>query len=198
MTPENKLKALLEKEDYGAGARLAEYLGVPRNYISRWAKGVSRYKIPKELLPKIAKFFGVPLDYFFEDTDKISVKLIPFIGKASCGVPMEYVYDASEYLPVPSNLGDHLYAIEAEGDSMSPKIKSGDLVLCDMDKEVKDSDIVHYTVDGDSGIKKIKFTGSGIMLIPLNPNYEPIFYSDDQLKHLTNKFVKCVRVIASL
>ena len=198
MSPEKKLKSLLEQEGRGAGTRLAEYLGVPRNYVSRWAKGVSRYQIPKEYLPKIAQFFGVPIEYFFDTDNKVRVKLVPFIGKASCGVPNEYVYEANEFIPIPSTFGDHIYAVEAEGDSMSPKINEGDVVLCDMDKEVRDGDIVHYTIDNESGIKKIKFTDNGVVLLPLNEKYSPIIYTNDQLEHIPFRITKCTRVFKDL
>lgn len=46
-------------EGYGAQNRLAEHLGVPRQKVSNWVKGVG--SPPRELWPQIEKFFG--LDY---------------------------------------------------------------------------------------------------------------------------------------
>lgn len=197
MTAEKKLLELVKNSPRGTATKLAEYLGVPRMYISKWTVQAPRYRIPKEYLPKIAKFFKVPLEYFFEDDIK-SIKLVPKIGKASCGVPLEYVYEADEYVPVSVSTSGEEYVVEAEGDSMSPKINEGDEVLCDIQVDVKSGDIVHYTINGESGIKKIKFLENGIMLIPINPNYEPKFYSNEELENGNARFVRCKKVISNL
>lgn len=198
MTAEKRLHELIKSSPRGTSAKLADYLGVPRPYISKWTLQSPRYRIPKEHLPKIAKFFKLPLEYFFDDHMK-GVRLVPKIGKASCGVPVDYNYDnADEYIPINYDLHGELYVVEAEGDSMSPKINDKDDVLCDASAEVKSGDIVHYTIDGESGIKKIKITDSGITLIPINAAYEPKFYSKDELQQLGANFVKCVRVISKL
>lgn len=198
MKAEDKLNELIESGGRGTATKLAEYLKVPRGYISRWASGT--YRIPREQLPKIANFFGVDVSIFLVDDDKkTGVKMIPFIGKASCGVPSEYAYDTYDTLvPVPISFGDNIYYVEAEGDSMFPKIKNGDWVMCDLDKAIENGNIVHFTIDGESGIKVYKETRDGIYLVPINTEYQPTFYTFDELKSLQARFAKCVSITSRL
>ena len=195
-----KLNSLLEQEGRGAKTRLAKFLGVPRNYPSRWI-GSDDYGVPRDQLPRIAEFFGVTVDYLLAEDGKEPLdRKIPVIGPASCGVPGEYYGDSMDYVYVPSGIyKKRLYAVTAEGDSMSPKINHGDIVICDPEQMPNNGDIVHYTVDGESGIKKIKFSEDGetIILLPINTNgYEPIIYNMNNVH--SYRFAKCVRLISSL
>jgi len=69
-----------------------------------------------------------------------------------------------------------MYAVEAEGDSMSPKINDGDIVYCCANQIIDSGKIVHYSLNGESGIKRYKIneTGTIISLIPINSDYEII------------------------
>lgn len=64
----NKLDALV-KRDKISFYSLAKKLGIPTSFFSEWKKGKMMPKVDK--LQKIAKYFGVPVEYFLED---ISVK----------------------------------------------------------------------------------------------------------------------------
>ena len=198
MKAEDKLNELIQDRGRGTATKLADYLKVPRVYVSRWQNG--SYRIPKEKLPMIANFFGVDVgDFLVDDVKKSGVKMIPFLGKASCGVPAEYAYDMFDTLvPVPSSFGNNIYYVEAEGDSMLPKIKNGDWVMCDLDKAIDNGNIVHFTINGDSGIKVYKATETGVYLIPINTEYEPTFYPHEELKSLETRFAKCVSITSKL
>lgn len=195
---EKRLAELIESSPRGTSTRLAEYLGVHKMSVSKWAKQYDRYRIPKEHLPKIAEFFKVPIEHFFYD-DMKQVRLVPKIGKASCGVPTEYVYEASEYVPYATRGTKNEYAIDAEGDSMSPTIKDGDEVLCELDADIQNGDIVHFTYNGESGIKRYREDESGVYLIPDNPAYPPKFIPKSEINEDNRLFTaKCTRVTSKL
>jgi repressor LexA len=199
MNPKEKLKELLEKKGRGAYSQLAQYLNVPRNYVTRWVKD-EKYNFPYEYINEIATFFNVNPAYFIHDEDdKIPLThYIPIIGKASCGVPVEYhYYDYGEKLPITADLyKEGRYAVIAEGDSMEPKIKDGDIVICDPEIYPENGNIVHYTLNGESGIKKLvrDEMGNAVMLMPLNEKYPPIpIKESDELR-----MAKCLRVVSEL
>jgi len=199
MSVSEKLRTLLDKEGRGAQARLAKYLNVPRNYISRWVND-PKYGVPRDQIPKIANYFGVSSDYLLSDDAKMPLsRKIPIIGRASCGVPGEYYTDEVEYMEVPMTMySDGAYAVAAEGDSMSPKINDGDIVICNNTENIASGDVVHYTIDGESGIKKIKISDNGetIMLIPFNTTYDPIIVSN--LEKHTISMSRCSHTISKL
>jgi len=199
MRPKEKLKELIELKGRGTATKLANYLNVPRNYITRWVKD-EKYNFPYEYINEIAKFFNVTPSYFLEEDDKIPLThYLPIIGEASCGVPTNhFYYEDYEKIPVPADLyREGRYAVIAKGDSMLPKINDGDIVICDMNMYIDNGNIVHYTLNGESGIKKVIMDNNNnpIMLMPLNTEkYSPIpINKGDKLR-----MARCFKVISNL
>ena len=68
---------------------------------------------------------------------------------------------------------------------MEPKMSSGDVVIVRKQPDAESGDIAIVCINGDEATcKKIKKTPEGIMLISLNPAYEPMFYSKKQVEEL--------------
>lgn len=195
MTPEEKLNSLLE--DYGRGgkAKLAKFLKVPPVYVTRWVTD-DKYHIPRDMIIKIENFFNLPDGYFLSDKGKPKVRTIPLIGLASCGIPQEYDLDGYEPIPVSEDIyEDGMYAVKAEGDSMSPKINNGSIVYCNVNRQIDNGNIVHYSLNGESGIKRYKINDRGdiISLVPINSDYDIItVHADDNVN------LKMSRVIGSV
>jgi len=199
MTPKEKLGKLLEKKGRGAGSKLAEYLNVPRNYITRWVKD-EKYNFPYEYINEIAKFFNVTPSYFLEnEDDKIPLThYLPVIGEASCGVPTNhFYYEDYDKIPIPADLyREGRYAVVARGDSMLPKINDGDIVICDVNMPIYNGNIVHYSLNDESGIKQIVMDNNNLplMLVALNNAYPPIpIKKEDDLR-----MARCFKVIGNL
>ncbi|MFY4785983.1 S24 family peptidase, partial [Aliarcobacter butzleri] len=86
-------------------------------------------------------------------------------------IPKEYDLNGYDPIPVPIDIyREGMYCVVADGDSMSPKINNGDIVYCDPQKQIDSGNIVHYWIDGESGIKRYKINEAGtiITLIPIN------------------------------
>lgn len=135
-----------------------------------------------EKLTAIAKILNVTTDYLL-DKDIIETKVIPLIGKSSCGIPKEYDLNGYDPIPVPIDIyREGMYCVEADGDSMSPKINNGDIVYCDPHKQIDSGNIVHYWIDGESGIKRYKINEAGTIIspIPINTEYDIITIHCDE------------------
>ncbi|WP_026803616.1 LexA family transcriptional regulator [Aliarcobacter lanthieri] len=138
--------------------------------------------IPVSLYPLISKALNMSIDEIMGN-QSLSSRLVPLIGKSSCGKPKDY--DLSNYEPVSVPLDmyiDGMYAVEADGDSMAPRINDGDIVYCIPNQIIDNGKIVHYWLNGESGIKKYKINEAGtiISLLPLNPDYDIItIHCDD-------------------
>ncbi|MBR8462959.1 hypothetical protein KDD93_00010 [Campylobacter sp. faydin G-24] len=130
----------------------------------------------------------------------MGVKFIPIIGVASCGRPeMSFNDDINESIPYPKNLWNkNLYAVRACGESMSPEIDNGDVVVCDKMATIKNGDLVHYTLFNDAAIKiYYKDDMKNIKLIPRNqsPAFMTvnIMHNDDGLlENFTATKVVCI------
>ena len=88
-----------------------------------------------------------------------------------------------------------MYAVRAEGDSMSPKINNNSLVYCRTNMQIDSGNIVHYSINGESGIKKYKINEKRdiISLIPINSDFDIItVHADDGVNLKMSKVVGVV------
>lgn len=160
---------------------LASKLGVNRVSISNYEKG--KNNPTHNNLLKLSAILGVQL----MDECSVITKFIPLIGLASCGIPKDYNLSNYENIPIDSRLfRDGMYAVEAEGDSMTPKINSGNIVYCSPNENIENGNIVHYTYHGESGLKKFKVNEDQdiISLIPMNSEYDIVTISEFDAKNL--------------
>ena len=112
---------------------------------------------------------------------------IPVLGEVIAGVPIEAIEDILDYEEISEDMaakGEH-FALKVKGDSMEPVFYAGDIVIVRQQPTADSGDIVIALVNGDeSTIKKLKLTDDGLMLIPANPAYEPMYYTRKQIDTL--------------
>lgn len=149
---------------------LAKRLGVNRVAISNYEKG--KNNPTHENLIKLSDILDVQL----LESAKNIYKTVPFLGSSDSEVPQ-----GKHNMTIKANIGvddriykDGMYAIEATNDAMSPKINSGNVVYCSPRDFINSGDIVHYSVNGESGIRKycINEAGTVVALIPINPEFD--------------------------
>ena len=189
----NRIKELREK----AGKQqkeLAIDLGVSQPTVSDWESG---RKIPSaKSTSKIADYFQVPIDYLLgreptpegaPDPSRPGSKWIPVLGRVAAGTPIEAVEDILDYEEIDAKTAasGEYFALQIKGQSMEPKISDGDVVIVRQQSVCNSGDIAVVLVNGDEAtVKRIKKRPEGIMLIPSNPAYEPMFYSNEDIEKL--------------
>ena len=68
---------------------------------------------------------------------------------------------------------------------MEPRIMDGDLIIVKLQNDVESGDTAIVIVNGDEATcKKIKKRPEGVLLISNNPDYEPMFYSNKDIRDL--------------
>ena len=138
-----------------------------------------------EALMRISSIFDVSVDYLLgregqknNAASNGSVK-VPVLGDVRAGLPMEAVENILDYEEISPDMAAHgdYFALRIRGDSMEPRIHEGDVVIVRRQPDVDSGDLAIVLVNGDSAtIKRVRKLSDGIMLIPLNPSYEPIYY----------------------
>lgn len=186
------------REQTGISQRkLAEVLHVSQQTVGSWE--VNRTTPSPEIMNKIADYFGVTLDSIYgRKTTNNSIQQenhatrIPVYGCVAAGIPIEAIdnfdsTDPDDWEEIDEHMskdGDY-FALRIKGDSMEPKMSSGDVVIVRKQPDAESGDIAIVCINGDEATcKKIKKTPEGIMLISLNPAYEPMFYSKKQVEEL--------------
>ena len=175
---------LLKDEQRISQVKIASAIELAPPHLSSILKRKGR-KFSAEHIPKLAKLFQVDESFLLGSETKTKVQTIPLIGLASCGIPQEYDLNGYEQVPISEELyHEGMYAVRAEGNSMSPKINDNNLVYCRADMQIDCGHIVHYSINGESGIKKYKMNEKGniISLIPINSDFDIITVHGVDLK----------------
>lgn len=175
---------------------VARLLHVSQQTIASWENGT---RMPShEVMATIADLFGVTVDYLIgriSSTTKEPTKTanrIPVYGNIAAGIPIEAVVDydpdnADDWEEISEDLannGAHI-ALRIKGSSMEPRMRTGDVVIIRVQPDVENGDIAAVRVNGDEvTCKKICKSSEGLMLIPLNPDYETKFYTPAQISDL--------------
>ena len=197
---ENLIKMYRKRAGYSQ-KEVAEALHVTQGAVSSWEKG--RWEPDKGNLAAMADMFGVTVDALIGRQQQIDpapwkeivVKpelfpedevLIPVVASLRCGFGRsgEAVYKDKKPVPKSSvkRWGENIVYYEAVGESMSPTITPGDLLVTIPGQAWEDGWIVVVDVNDSDTIKRIRHAkDGGIDLIPDNPKYKPMHLSPDDL-----------------
>jgi repressor LexA len=138
----------------------------------------------------IANVLGVSVDYLLDKKQQAqnsSTRLIPLLGTVPAGTPIEAIEDIEDYIDIYPRFVKHgeLFALRVQGDSMEPDLHHGDIVIIEKQEFVENGDVAVVRVNGeDVTLKRVKLTARGLMLIPSNPAYDPVYFDSDQIATL--------------
>ena len=168
-------------------ADVAEYIGLTQGAYSNWERGET--KIDSLQLSRLAELFGVSVDYLLGKTDVPSSSYIrvPVLGRVVACIPIDAIEDVIDWEDISTAAaGDGEYfGLQIKGHSMEPKISDGDVVIVRRQPDVDSGDIAVVLVNGDDAtVKRIKKSPQGVTLIPSNPAYEPMYYSNEEIESL--------------
>ena len=140
-----------------------------------------------ERLKKIADYLGVSL--YALDPSLASHQpstdhshWIPILGRVAAGIPIEMIEDIEDYEEIDDSLGE-CFGLVIDGDSMSPDLPKGSTVIVHKQDDIESGQIAIVCIDGnDATCKKLIEHESGITLASLNPMYEPMFFTNEEIK----------------
>ena len=164
--------------------------------VQKWEKGIA--EPPLSVLRKLSELFRVEL-YDLTETDLSRQQpqasrgiSIPVLGKVAAGLPIEAIENIIDYEEISreqARYGEY-FGLMLKGHSMEPRMYEGDIVIVRKQENVNSGEIAIVLVNGsEATCKKIRKTGDGIMLIPLNPNYDPLFYNHQEIEELPVRII---------
>lgn len=196
---------------------MADMCGFSKAYIGQLEKGVNP-STGKPISPtiqafdKIAQAVGLDLDTFLKELDGNQLVTlmpdgsqekspshhakgvrIPVLGRVAAGIPIEAITDVDDWEEIPESMAKtgEYFALRIKGESMSPKLQPGDIVIVKKQNDVDTGNTAIVLVNGnDATVKQIKKTETGIMLVGLNVEvYQPHFYSNKEIEELPVKII---------
>lgn len=168
-----------------------------RAAIAKWETGRTQ-NIKRTQIEQLSKLFGIKpselmcikkddVNEYYQDMEETTGVKIPVLGKVAAGIPIEMIEDVVDYEEIPSSMtktGEY-FALQVKGDSMQPRICEGDVLIVRKQADAESGDIVIATVDGqDATCKRLMKYTEGISLMSLNQKYDPMFFSNEEIKNL--------------
>lgn len=182
---------------------LGKKIGVQKSAIRKYEKG-EVVNIKRATIETLSKIFNVSPSYLMciDDNNNrniLKTNRIPVLGKIPAGIPIELIEDVIDYEDISEEMlkGDREYfGLKVSGDSMNPKYLDSDVLIVQKADDCESGQDCIVMVNGDDGtFKRVIKNKDGIILQPLNPNYEIKFYSNDEIEKLPIKILGVVREI---
>ena len=123
---------------------------------------------------------------------------IKVLGRVAAGIPIEAIEDIIDIEEISEELAKtgEFFGLQIHGDSMTPNICEGDIVIVRQQDDAESGDIVIATINGDEATcKRLRKYRDGIELISINPSYEPFEFS---CKEIIEKPVKIIGKVVEL
>jgi len=120
---------------------------------------------------------------------------VPLVGSIACGEPLEAFEESGNEIEIAQdkrfNISD-LYALRAKGDSMVEEgILENDLLIIRKQAWANNGDTVVAIIDdNEATLKRFYKEKDKIRLQPANPNYEPIFRREVEVRGIVIKVVR--------
>ena len=172
-------------------------LKLSQSTFSDWYTGK---KLPRmNTVELLANYFNVSISKLLEKPKLNNNNKIPIFAKIPAGIPIELIEDVVDYEELDPKMfnGDREYfGVKVFGDSMYPEYRDGDVLIVQKASDCESGQDCIVMINGNDGtFKRIKKTSEGIILQPLNPNYEIKFYSNSEIENLPVRIIGIVKEI---
>lgn len=195
----NRIRTALEVRGMKQ-ADLVEKTKIGKSSISTYLSGA--YEPKQKNIYRIASALNVDEAWLMGfdvqmDRKNISIETskgikIPVLGKVPAGVPIEAVEDIIDYEEIPEELAKdgEFFGLQIKGDSMEPRICEGDVVIVRKQDDAETGDLVVAMINGNEATcKRLMKYKDGIRLVPNNPSYEPLYYSNKEIEEKPVKII---------
>lgn len=190
--------------------RMEEESGLSIGTTSRWK---NEFKPSQKSLKRVSDYFNVSIAYITGESEfrteqdavmgrwsaqyekdarnelgKIEAGIrIPVLGEVPCGIPLEAIelIDVDDWEEISEKLArtGKFFGLKTKGDSMSPRIQEGDVLIVRQQPDAESGDVVIAKINGSNACcKKLLKTDDGIVLQSFNPMYEPMFFSNEDIQ----------------
>jgi SOS-response transcriptional repressor LexA len=187
MELKERVTYLMNRRGITNAAELSRMTGLTQVAIRNYMRGL---KIPNaQALVKLSRALTTTADYLLTGSP-LRPDRIPLLSKIPGGEPAAWTdgeYPAGfgeEYVPRGDVTDQNSFALIVDGDSMSPRINSGDIVIISPGTTVTNRSIAAIALnDDDRTLKKVIFLKDNkVLLQPENENYDPLVCDLDSIK----------------
>ena len=172
---------------------VAERLNTTKQTVYKYETGIIT-NIPSDRISAMAVMFGVSPAVIMGwqrqgdlPTGGFHGGRIPVLGSIRAGLPQTAAENIIDYEEIPAEMerdGEY-FALQIRGDSMEPRMRTGDVIIVRKQETVDNGDVAVVLINGDEAtVKRYYRRESGVSLVAINPAYEPLFYTPEQVEEL--------------
>ena len=177
---------------------LSKRLGVGTTSVYNWCNGIKTPRMDK--VDAMCKIFNCKRSDLMEDkstspTPPRKGAVINVLGRVAAGIPIDAIKDIIDTEEIPEEMArtGEFFGLQIHGDSMTPSICDGDIVIVKQQNDAESGDIVIATINGDEATcKRLRKYKDGIELISNNPSYSPFEFNNQEIEE------KPVRIIGKV
>ena len=126
-------------------------------------------------------------------TNLRSSAVVLVYGTIPAGIPMECIEDIIDTEEISTDMlkgGKQYFGLKIKGNSMFPEYLDGDTIILEKVDDVESGTDACIMVNGNDGtFKRVFKNENGIILQPLNNEFQPMVYSNEQIKNLPVKVI---------
>jgi len=186
MELKERLTYLMKRRGIANAAELSRMTGLTQVAIRNYMRGI---KMPNaQALIKLSRALSTTTDYLLSGSP-LRPDRIPLLSKIPGGEPACWTDGdfppgyGFEYVDRGDVTDPNAFALVVEGDSMSPRINSGDIVIVSPNTPVTNRSIAAVALGDERTLKRVIFLDDGrILLQPENENYDPKVCEPDEVK----------------
>ena len=167
---------------------IAADLGISPTTFNTWCVGKIMPRMGK--VQAIADYFNIGKSDLIDDKSNLIGKrtkkgvIINVLGRVAAGIPIDAIEDIIDTEEITEELAKtgEFFGLQIHGDSMTPNICDGDIVIVRQQNDAESGDIVIATVNGDEATcKRLRKYKDGIELVSINPSYKPFEFSNEEI-----------------
>ena len=186
MELKERLTYLMKRRGIANAAELSRMTGLTQVAIRNYMRGI---KVPNaQALIKLARSLSTTTDYILSGSPNRPDR-IPLLTRIPGGDAVEWSdgdYPAGfgdEFIDRGDVTDSNAFALIVDGDSMSPRINSGDIVIISPNSPVTNRSIAAVAFgNGERTLKTVIFLGDGkVLLKPENEKYEPVLLDQKEI-----------------
>lgn len=155
------------------------------------------YSVTTDVANEIAKAMNMSIEELlskingnqeFTINSSPSSAVVFVYGTIPAGIPMECIEDIIDTEEIPSDMlkgGKQYFGLKIKGNSMYPEYLDGDTIILEKVDNCENGQDCIVMVNGNDGtFKRVFKNENGIILQPLNNEFQPMVYSNEQIKNL--------------
>lgn len=195
----NKLDTTTQRNSNDTKLNINGYL--ENEPVETQSKIINALDLYRRYIKKIAEFAKIQSSRNNTQKSKQNSEYaIVFVyGSIPAGVPMECIEDIIDTEEISVDMlrgGKQYFGLRVKGNSMEPEYLDGDTLILEKSNDCESGSDCVVMVNGyDGTFKRVYKNENGIILQPLNPEYEPLVFNNEQIENLPVRVIGVVEEI---